>query len=188
MAKAYSRDNLLKFLKESAMAGLLNPATARSRRNAAEQLLEQLEPGESDDLRDLDVAALCARFHKLQGSSIRPEAMEIYRRRLEAALTDFFNWTDNPDQFVSVGGEQGSLRKRSGQRRSSRPAEDKALENIKLGMPEKPSEIMPIPLRKDLIVFIHNLPLDLSTAEAEKLSRVIKAMVTSDSENSEATP
>ena len=160
------------------MAGLINPATARSRRNAAENLLEQLDEDESADLRKVDVDELCSRFVKLQGSTIRTEALQIYRDRLAAALDDYFRYLDNPQKFSAGGGEQRVLRKRSaGTHRSD---EETALEQIKLGIPERPADILPVPIRDDRVVFIQNLPLDLTRSEAEKLSRVILALVEGD--------
>lgn len=172
----YSKSGLLSFLKQSALAGRINPATARSQRHAAEQLLAQLTPEEAQDLRKLDVDKLCQRFHKLQGSTIRIETMALYRDRLSSSLIDFFNWSENPDGFVSVGGENKHLRKRNQNNQQARSAEEQALEEIKLGAAELPKEILPIPLRKNLVVYIQNLPLDLSTSEAEKISRVVLAL------------
>jgi hypothetical protein len=36
--------------------------------------------------------------------------------------------------------------------------------------------VFPIPIRPDVVVRIHGLPFDLSTAEAEKIANVVKAM------------
>ncbi len=40
-------------------------------------------------------------------------------------------------------------------------------------------DIVPIPLREDLTVYIQGLPLDLSQAEARKISAVVMAMAVS---------
>ncbi|MDJ0653990.1 MAG: hypothetical protein QNJ40_07550 [Xanthomonadales bacterium] len=171
----FSRDGLLDFLKQSAIAGALNPATARSRRNAAEQLLTQLTTEEASDLRQLDVDELCSRFHKLQDSSIRPETLKIYNSRLKSALQDYFAWLDNPDDFVSAGGEtrpQPVKRAQAGRK----SAEEKALEGIRLTATSMPADLLPIPLRPDRVVYIQNLPLDLTADEAEKIQRVVGAL------------
>lgn len=173
MSNDYTSEGLLKFLKEAAMAGMLNPATARSRRNAAEQLLAQLTDEEAADLRKVDVDDLCSRFHKLQGTSIRPEALKIYRGRLRSALEDYFRYLDDPERFVAVGGENRQLRRRGG---ASRSEEEQALEEIRLEVADRPSDILPIALREDLVVYIQNLPLDLTRQEARKISRVVQAL------------
>ena len=178
----FSAVGLLDFLKKSAMAGRVNPATARSRRTAAEQLLSQLSETESSDLRQLDVDRLCSRFHKLQGSSIRPETLKLYNARLKAALTDYFSWLDDPQGFVSVGSDTRPARRRNAGARHQQSAEDQALEEIRLGAPQRPAEILPIPIRPNRVVFIQNLPLDLSPDEAAKIGRVVAALATEKAE------
>jgi len=173
---------LLDFLKKSGMAGKMNPATARSRRTAAEQLLTQLSEAESNDLRLVDVDRLCSRFHKLQGSSIRPETLKLYNARLKSSLTDYFSWLEDPEGFVSVGSEARPTRKRSESSRDQQSAEEIALEEIRLGVPERPADIIPIPIRSNRVVFVQNLPLDLTRGEAGKIARVIEALARQESE------
>jgi hypothetical protein len=36
--------------------------------------------------------------------------------------------------------------------------------------------VFPIPIRENVVVRIHNLPFDLTAAEAEKIANVVKAM------------
>ncbi len=177
MGNPYSAERLLNFLKESAMAGKINPATARSRRNAAEQLLSQLSEQEAQDLCQLDVDKLCARFHKLQGSTIRAETLDIYGERLKAALADFLSWCDNPDQFSPSAVENRQLRRRNEKSSRSSSEEQLALEQIKLSTLQQPPDLLPIPLRPDLVVYVQNLPLDLSVEEANKIARVVQALV-----------
>lgn len=99
--KDYSQAAFLEFLRQGAVAGIMKPATARSRKLAAEHLLEELRSHERLDLRLVDVDELCSRFHKLQGSTIRPENLQVYNARLSSGLTDFFSWVDDPTGFVS---------------------------------------------------------------------------------------
>ncbi|MEM9305489.1 MAG: hypothetical protein AAGE01_25495 [Pseudomonadota bacterium] len=174
MTDDYTRDGLLRFLKEAAMAGHINPATARSRRTAAEQLLTQLTDDEACDLRGLDVDDLCSRFHKLQGSSIRPEAVTVYGGRLRSALQDYLAYLDRPDDFVSVGGENRQLRKRSDH--TVRTEEERALEDIKLGVTGQRTDILPVPIRPDHVIYVQNLPLDLTADEADRICGVIRAL------------
>lgn len=175
-------EGLLEFLKKSGMAGKINPATARSRRTAAEQLLSQLSEQESADLRLVDVDRLCSRFHKLQGSSIRPETLKLYNARLKSSLTDYFAWLEDPEGFVSVGSEARNTRKRADANRNKKSVEEQALEEIRLGVPERPAEILPIPIRSNRVVFIQNLPLDLTADEARKIGRVVAALALEESE------
>ena len=172
----YSEANLLQFIRHSAVSGLINPSTSVSRKKAAEQLLTQLNTIEKQDLRQLDVDELCTRFHKLQGSTIREESLEIYKNRLKATLADFIAWVDDPVHFrpghtVYAGAKQKNADPRA------MSAEDEAREEIALNLPDKPTDIFPIPIRQDRVVYLHNVPLDLNSKEAQKIVAVVQALV-----------
>lgn len=176
---SYSLNSLLKFLKYAGMEGLINPASARSRRNAAEQLGSEMTAAERADLRLVDVDELASRFHKLEESSIRSEALDLYAQRLKMALTDFFAWMEDSAGFKSIGGERHRAIRRGPAGVSAISREQEAAEQIALEATENPSSIVPIPLRDQLVVYVANLPLNLSAEEADKISRVIQAYVNS---------
>lgn len=173
----YSKDALLAFIRQCVDTGMLNPAAARSRQNAARQLLGFLDEDESADLRQLDVDELAGRVHKLEGTSIRPESLNIYRDRLASTLTDFLQWKSQPDGFAPRKDEQRSLRRRpSVGQFNEQSGEDQALEELRLNPPRK--EIFPIPLREGLVVYLQNVPADLTAAEAAKIAAVAQALAT----------
>lgn len=174
---SYSVDTLLEFLKHAGMEGLINPAVARARRKAVEQLAVELTDEERSDLRKLDVDELATRFHKLEGSSIRSEALSLYAERVRMAQADFLAWNENPAGFQSVGGE----RRRAIPRGSLTPEREVA-ERITLESTENPSNIIPIALREDETVYVANLPLDLTSREAERIARVVRAFARDDDE------
>ncbi len=178
----YTHDRLLQFLRQSTIEGILNPAVARSRINAVEQLFCELTAPEEQDIRKIDVDILCTRIHKINDSSIRPEVLSLYNKRAKAALHDYFSWVDNPSAFFSIGGD--SLRKDKRHKISSKEMtrEEKALEDISLSTSDKTNEIISIPLRDDCMVYVQNLPLDLSTREAKKIARVIVALAEEENE------
>lgn len=167
---SYSVESLLEFLKEAGTEGLINPAVARARRNAIEQLKGELTGAESGDVRALDVDELASRFHKLEGSSIRPEELALYAERFRMALTDFLSWKEDPAEFRSIGGERRRAIPRGGVSRDQTVAE-----RITLEATENPSNIVPIPLRESETVYVANLPLDLSMDEADRIARVVRA-------------
>ncbi len=169
----YSEEAFLDFLRQGTVAGVIRPSTARARKQAASQLLVQLKSNERLDLRQLDVDDLCTRFHKLQGSTIRPETLQIYNERLKAGLRDFFNWVEDPNSFSSVEGEMPEAQ-RVAQRDD--PGQAQARETLALNPPRSPHDIFPVPIREDLVVYIQNVPLDMTPAEAERIARVIKAL------------
>ena len=171
--KDYSQTAFLKFLRQGAVTGMTSPATARSRKLAAEHLLIQLKSHERLDLRLLDVEELCSRFHKLQGSTIRPENIQVYKERLCSALKDFVSWTSDPAGFQSVEGEKPeavlvAARDTQGQAQ--------AREELALNPPRSPHDIFPIPIRDDLVVYLQNVPLDMTDAEARKIAAVVQAL------------
>ena len=175
----YSEANLLQFIRDSAVNGLINPSTSVSRKKAAEHLLTQLNTIEKQDLRQLDVDELCSRFHKLQGSTIREESLEVYKSRLKAALHDFIAWVDNPIGFIPGHTEHQGATHKSAIRLAATAAE-KAKEELTLNLPDKPTEIFPVPIRQDRVVYLQNLPRDLSSKEANKIIAVVQALVDPD--------
>lgn len=177
--KNYSEANLLQFIRSSAVSGLINPSTAVSRKKAAEQLLTQLNTIEKQDLRQLDVDALCSRFHKLQGSTIREESLEVYKNRLKATLKDFISWVDDPVSFIPGHSEQPGATQKSARRLPTTEAE-RAREELALNLPDNPTGIFPIPIRQNQVVYLQNVPLDLSRKEAQKIVAVVQALVDTD--------
>ncbi len=172
----YSKDGLLDFLKEAAVTGIMNPGVARSRKTAAETLLDHVTAEERINLRQLDVDELCSRIHKIEDSSIREEAMNLYNSRLKSALDDYFSYLSCPETFSSTGSNSApavQVQKRD-------LAEQRALESIALHHAGTQDDIIPIPLRDDLIVYLQGLPLNLTAKEASKIVDVVKAYVQSD--------
>ncbi|MEE4303136.1 MAG: hypothetical protein V2J19_03200 [Wenzhouxiangella sp.] len=172
---SYSVDSLLKFLKYAGMEGLVNPASARSRRNAVEQLASELTEEEHADLRRVDVDDLASRFHKLEESSLRLEALELYAERFRLALADFLAWNENPASFDTVGAERLRAIPRGIGGRSGIGPDQEVAERIALESTENPSDVVPVALADNRVVHIAGLPLDLSRVEADKICRVVRA-------------
>lgn len=172
----YTPERLLGFLRGSGMQGLVNPAVAKSRVTAVEHLFVELEPAERADIRRIDVDRLCQRLHKLQDSSIRPEVVALYNKRVRAALADYFAWLDDPSSFSSIGGDGMRKEKRYSPSDKEVAREQKALEEITLSVSEWAADIIAVPLRDDRTIYVQNLPLDLTVREARKIARVIEAL------------
>ena len=168
------------FMRQCGVSGLINPATARSRKLAADHLLTELKSHERNDLRLVDVDELCLRIHKLQDSTIRPESLEVYKSRLKDALADFFAWSEDPEKFAPQESEQKVTREFL-----KRMPEDqkKAREELALNPPRSPLEIFPVPIRENLVVYVQNVPLDMTRKEAEKICAVVRALADPDSED-----
>ena len=168
----FSKRALLEYLKQAAISGILNPAVARSRKTAAEQLLVYVTPEERLNLKLLDVDELCSRIHKLEDSSIRVEALNLYNSRLKSALSDYFLWLENPEGFISNSSSVISSNKLKKERIT---AEEKALEDISLKAKSLQEDIIPVRLRQNLTVYMKDLPLDLTPKEAQKIIKIINA-------------
>ena len=124
-------------------------------------------------MRLVDCEELCSRFHKLQDSTIRPESLDVYKSRLRDALADFIAWTDNPESFQPKESEFKATRELL----KNEPEEHKqAREELALDPPRSPLEIFPVPIREDLVVYIQNVPLNMTSEEAEKIARVVRAL------------
>lgn len=170
-SESYTAEALLNFLKQAGMEGLINPATARARRKALEQLASELTEEERRDIRRIDVDDLLSRFHKLEGSSIRSETLQIYGQRVGAALTEYLDWLENPQTFTKARRE----RPRAFSRGEPITPEQQAAERVTLEATENPSNVVPVPIRDDHVVYLANVPLDLSPEEAARIARVIRA-------------
>ena len=177
MSKDYSEAEFNKFMRQSVQSGIINPQVARSRKLAAEQLMVELKSHERNDMRLVDVEELCSRFHKLQDSTIRPESLDVYQSRLRDALSDFIAWTDNPSSFAPRESEFKAVREHL----KNAPDDHKqAREELALNPPRSPLEIFPVPIREDLVVYVQNVPLDMTEKEADKIAAVVKALAVPD--------
>jgi len=175
--QSYTANALLNFLKQAGMEGLVNPAAARSRRRAVEQLADELTDAERADIRRIDIDELVSRFHKLEGSSIRPETLQVYAERFRAALTEYLAWLEDPKSFMGARREKARafVRGPGAVDESQRAAERATLEAT-----ENPPSVVPVPIRDEHVVYLANLPLRLTRAEADKIARVVRAFAEDD--------
>ena len=172
-----SSSAFLAFLREAAVTGQMRPATARSRRKAAEVLFERLSATEAADLRLLDIDELVQRFNDDQSPHTRDEVIQLYAERLRSALDEYLG-------FSSVPGGADLKTAASHARRQSRDRgnaeEDRALESVRLAFDRQKSDVLPIPLGGGRVVYVHGLPADLSAAEAARIARILHAYAADD--------
>ncbi|MBS3747335.1 MAG: hypothetical protein KGY53_06835 [Wenzhouxiangellaceae bacterium] len=173
--ESYTAEALLNFLKQAGMEGLINPATARARRKALEQLAGELSAEERADIRRIDVDDLLSRFHKLEGSSIRSETLQIYGQRVAAALAEYLEWLEHPETFTRARRERLRAFSRGEGHQQALTPEQQAAERATLESIENPSNVVPVPIRDNHVVYLANLPLDLSPEEADRIARVVRA-------------
>jgi hypothetical protein len=173
MAGEYSKQALLTYLREAALSGRLHPAVARSRHKAAEALLTYISEEEAADLRRLDLPALETQLVDLPRGNLRPEVVALYTQRLSEALEEYFSAATTlgaaaTDAITGPGGDGSAVISNSEDR--------SALEAVRLSFNRYRADIVPIPLGPDRVVYLHDVPPDLTVEEARKIARVVEAL------------
>jgi len=180
MADDRSRRALLEFLDYLGNKGLAAKNTVAARKAAASKVLGVLGDDEAHDIIAIDLSDVMARFQNLNGNDYTPTSLTTYRSRVKAAIEDFESYLKNPLGF------RPSIQSRE---RASKSANNAAKPSTLGHAPlssepprtQKPTfpnsmDIIPIPLRADLTIYIQGLPFDLSENEARKISNVVQAM------------
>ncbi len=174
MANEFSAEALLAFPDFAGSKGLINKATAASRKAAVKRVSAILEPHEAQDVSKLDVEAVMRRFANLEGSAFTPQSLSTYGSRFRATLEDFLSWKQDPMGFRPA--RSGVVR-----RTKSTPKEDARHGQVQaLTQPSQAPQThsLPIPIRADLTIFVHGVPFDLSKAEAKRIANVVLALAT----------
>ena len=188
----YAGEDLLAWLREAALARHIHPATARSRRKAAEALFPYCRAEEIADLRRLNLQDLRARVADLPQGALRPEVADLYLERLRSALRDYLaaasarqdeRGRDAADTATAGRGAvtariSASERAEGGDshRTASPSADVSALEAARLRLDQHRADIIPVPLADDRVVFLQGIPADLTAVEARKIARVVEAL------------
>jgi hypothetical protein len=173
-----SLDALLEFLDWLASKGLMAKNTAFGRKAACSAVLGILDPEEREDVTQMDMDHVMARFTTLQGKKYAPKSLKVYRGRVQNSIDDFTRYKSDPENFKvqfnsSKSTEPTKLPKRTKMARNSpTPAPEPTQPQSSGSSPN----VYPIPIRADLVVRIHGLPFDLTKAEAEKIANVVRAM------------
>lgn len=171
-----SRADLLAFLDYLAAKGLMNPATAQSRKASAGAMLGVLSEEEASDMATIDLDQAMARFNNLNASKFTPGSLATYKSRTRSAIDDFLRYEKNPLGFKASTP--------TGARKPRKPVDSSVQTVPEQDTPTRPESvrtpmaenILPIPLRADLTIYIQGLPFDLSSQEARKIANVVLAM------------
>jgi hypothetical protein len=159
-------------------------ATVSARKAAAGQILGILGDDEASDITSIDLDQVVSRFQNLHGKKYTPQSLTTYKSLVKAAIDDFAAYLANPLAFRPSVQSRDRVKTKS-----AKPAqrESDAMEPLKTESPSRAvhsamasSNILPIPLRADLTVFIQGMPFDLSAQEARKIANVVLAMAPSE--------
>lgn len=183
--KNYSLDGLNRFADYVIEKGLMKPETAKARKRAANSILGILGPSEVEDLRSINVDHVSQRFANLQGIGFKPASLKVYKSRLKSVLADYFLYVEDPINFKSTVNTRMSTssdkKPKNGKTKEKTIANGDAshvpsASNHHLEAEKHGSLVFPIPIRPGLIVKMLNIPDNLTKAEAEKISAVIRAL------------
>ena len=191
----YSAEALMDFLDYLAKKGLANSNTIISRKAASNKMLAILSPGEAADLRQVDLDQLATRFANLKGKDYSPQSLQVYKSRVATSLEDFFRYKENPANFrlgstakktassgfaLTKSASSGRITIVRNKKSSALPvirSEGVDVDRAQPTMISATTINFPVPLRPNCVVQINGLPVDLTKAEAAKISAVVSAMI-----------
>ena len=175
-AEEYSIDAVLNFLDSIKDEGTMKPQTVRSVKAACNSFKDILNDEEKQDVRRLDFEALAERMATLKGDQHSPGTLREYRRRFQRAIGDFLRYRENPEAWKA---EAAGGRKRRSANAAGRSGEvPGSLPKVPRHVQAPDALVFPYPLRPDVVVYIHNLPRDLTRAEAQRLGAFLQTLAT----------
>lgn len=159
-SKEFSYDALLEFVRDPSRSDV-KAATAKNWLSTCERL-RSVVPQDSD-VRKLDVDGLIAAYQR--DNSVGEASLRTYRSRMNSAIKKFLNQTGSQPRptICSHARSEADLPKK-------KSAESDSIDDKLIAFP--------VPLREGLIVEL-KLPINLTEAEAEKISSVVKVLAMS---------
>lgn len=173
MANNYSTQAFFDFLYELPSLGLINEATARNLKNSALLLLSVVETRNDDDVRDIDVEDLIAKYVQSQSTKPGESSIQSYQSRFKSAVNKFEEYV-RVGTIVNLSDTDGNL--------DGFDAAEQKMEKLKLGKKEKVQTFnLPILVRPETgtMITVQGLPTDLTVDDAERILSVLKAYVRS---------
>jgi len=175
-----SRQKLLEFLDYLGNKGLMSAGTIAARKSAVSKILGILSEDEAADVTKLDLDHIMARFQNLEGQNYTPGSLNTYLSRLRSTIDDFDTYLKNPLAFKP----NVQNRERRGAKQDAKK-EGRNISDVPQHTPHQspglssvmPSvNLLPIPIRQDITVYVQGIPFDLTESEASKIANVIRAM------------
>lgn len=171
---------LLQFIDWMAGKGYAPANTASSRKAAANKVISALGEDEAADVLAIDVEDAISRFATKHGGNYSTESLQSYKSRLKTTLDDFRDYKSDPVGFRPVGrassrtkADRVEPKKRPPIRHRTPPPSNSA--STASAPPSVSQNVVPVPIREDVVVKVGNLPFDLTAEEAKKIANVILA-------------
>lgn len=176
MHDEYSVEELLDFLSQASMRGLLPVATAKALAVAVRNVTGVLDPDERADLRSLDLESVIRRFNDKRANDFNPSSLREYGQRTRRAVEYFLASKDDPAGL--------SIRRRATAKAKTETSQPDSIPSAQIAKTDAEPPISRIengyqsafPIRPGHIVTINNIPHDLSGAEADRLAQFIRLL------------
>jgi len=178
MGNGYSADDLLDFLEHASDRGLMPTTTARALAVAARNVFGVLSDEERADLRPLDLEAVIKRFNNKRAKDFNPSSLKEYDRRVHRAVTLFFQWREDPANFAPKTRAITTARAkdRNPQAEASSPTMTESEPTYSFATPSGRSYQSAFPIRSGTVVTLSNIPIDLTSEEAERLAQFVRML------------
>ncbi|WP_227135716.1 hypothetical protein [Kosakonia radicincitans] len=171
MNNDYSTQAFFDFLYKLPSLGLINEATARNIKNSALLLLSSVEISDEDDIRELNVDDLIAKYVDTQTNKPGDSTIHNYRSRFKSAVNKFEEYV-RVGTLVNPADAEGNF--------DGFDAVEQKIEKNKQTQQPKPSTFnLPVVVRPETgtMITVQGLPTDITTEEAERIFSVLKAYV-----------
>ncbi len=176
-----TKQDLLDFLDYVSDKGLMKQGTARALKTACSKVFGNLDENEERDVIALDLDEVCRRFENLNSTSVAPNTMQTYRKRVKQAVSDFERFNAEPSSWKPSGVQRAvSSGKRMGSTipKNQSGASDGEPVNRVSGAVKSADEILyQFPLRQDVIVTISGIPFDVKKSEMGRMTAFLSNLV-----------
>lgn len=174
MSNGYSVDDLLDFLDHAGTRGLMPPATTTALSVACRNVFAVLTEDEKANIKQLDLDAIVKRFHNKRARDFSSDTLAEYGRRVKRAVSLLLEWKENPAGFrPATRATRGKKRKDESNEEAVNDTGTVATSSVRPGTFQTT-----VPLGPNRFVTLTNVPLDLTTAEAERLATFVKLLPT----------
>lgn len=174
---------LLEFLDWMGKKGVMPKNTVAGRKAATGKVLGVLEPEKLTDVTTVDVDEAMNRFFNLEGKGYTTQSLNVYRSRTNASINDFKAYLADPLSFRPNTNKIPKTSEGNGKKKTKAihkpPVSEVEIPSVASTTYSTATNVLPIPIRPDLVVRIQGLPFDLTALEAEKIAAVVKAMAMS---------
>ncbi len=184
MTQGHAVEDLLGFLEHAGKRGLMPVATAQALAVAARSVFSVLDDTERANLSLDDLDDVVRRFNHQRSGDVNPGSLKEYARRVRRAVEMYRRWKSDPANFsvktrVTVASQKAGGRSAvpSGPPVEREPEATEPPSSLSGSAIMTPSGFQTaFPVRAGHVVTVSNIPLDLTTAEAERLAQFIRLL------------